>query len=49
MKIWKSERTKRKLEKHSPKEIEEAVNKAFEVVNKGSVDTIDSLIREFIK
>lgn len=43
-----SERTKRKLEKLSPEEVEEAVNKAFEKVKNGSVETIDLLIRKNI-
>ena len=44
-----SDRTKRKLERLSPKEIEEAIDKAIEEINKGSVERIDDLIRGFIK
>ncbi len=43
-----SDRTKRKLEKLTPKEMEDVVNTAFEEISKGSVETIDSLIRKFI-
>ena len=43
-----SDRTKRKLEKLSPEKVEEAVDKAFEEVSKGSVQTFDSLIRKLI-
>ncbi len=43
-----SDRTKRKLEKLSPEEVEEAVNKALEKVKNGSVETIDLLIRKNI-
>ncbi len=43
-----TDRTKRKIEKISLKEVEEAVNKALEEVSKGSVKTIDLLIRKNI-
>ena len=44
-----SDSTKRKLEKYSPEKIAEAVNKAFEEINKGSVLEMDVLIRKCIK
>ena len=40
-----SEKTKKRLEKHSPKEIETIINEAFAEINHGSVEQIDSLIR----
>ncbi len=43
-----SDRTKRKLEKLSPREISEIINRAFEEINKGSVEGIDTLIRKLI-
>ena len=43
-----SDRTKRKLEKLSPKDVEEAVNKTLAEVDKGSIETVDPLIRRFI-
>ncbi len=43
-----SEKTKGKLEKLSPKAIEEIINRAFEEINKGSVEEIDVLIRRLI-
>lgn len=43
-----SDRTKKKLEKLSPKEVEEAVNKALKKVKNGSVETVDLLIRKNI-
>ena len=43
-----SDRTKRKLEKLTPKELEDVVNTVFEEISKGSVETIDSLIRKFV-
>ena len=43
-----SDKTKRKLEKLTPKEMEDVVNTVFEEISKGSVETIDSLIRKFV-
>ena len=43
-----SDKTKRKLEKLSPKEIEDIVNGSLEEVSKGSIVGIDELIRKMI-
>lgn len=43
-----SDGTKRKLEKLSPKEIAGIINRAFEEINRGSVEGIDTLIRKNI-
>ncbi len=43
-----SDGTKRKLEKFSPKEIAGIINRAFEEINRGSVEGIDTLIRKMI-
>ncbi len=43
-----SDRTKRKLEKLSPEKVSEIVNRAFEEINRGSVEGIDTLIRKLI-
>ncbi len=40
-----SDKTKKKLEKDSPKEIEEYIIKAIEAINNGSTEEIDTLIR----
>lgn len=43
-----SERTKKKLEKLSPLEVSRIVNLAFEEINNGSIEEIDSLLRRLI-
>ena len=40
-----SERTKKKLEKLSPIEVSRIVNLAFEEINNGSIEEMDSLLR----
>ncbi|MCR5203650.1 MAG: hypothetical protein K6E47_01215 [Lachnospiraceae bacterium] len=43
-----SYKTKRKMERRTPKEVEKAVVKAFEEINNGSIEPIDLLIRELL-
>ena len=40
--------TKKRLSELSPKQIEGIVNTAIETVNKGSIETIDSLIQKLL-